>query len=78
MTVSTHVGTALGTGAKDNDGGVIMHAGNIGSSRWTNKSVLDTVKGADRYGSRLGVTTGTKYEVGLAVARTVGLSLIHI
>ena len=72
MTTSTHVGTATGSGGKDNDGGVIMGAGNIGSSRWTNKSVLDTVKGADRYGSRLGLVTGTKYEVGLTVARSAG------
>ena len=72
MTVSTHVGTALGSGSKDNDGGVIVGAGNIGSSRWTNKSLLDTVKGAEDYGSKLAVVTGTKYEVGLAVARTVG------
>ena len=71
MTLSTHVGTALGTGAKDNDGGVIVGAGNVGSSRWTSKSNLDIVRGAEDYGSKLGVSTGTKYVVGLAVARSL-------
>ena len=71
MTVSTHVGTALGTGSKDNDGGVIVGAGTIGSSRWTSKSNLDTIKGAEDYGSKLAVVTGTKYEVGLTVARSL-------
>ena len=51
MTTSTHVGTATGSGGKDNDGGGIMHAGNIASGRCTNKSILDIVKGADEYGS---------------------------
>jgi len=72
MTISTHVGTATGSGGADNDGGVIAGAGNVGSSRWTSKSSLDLVKGAEDYGSKLGVSTGTKYVVGLAVARSAG------
>ena len=72
MTISTHVGTATGSGGADNDGGVILGAGNVGSSRWTSKSSLDIVRGAEDYGSKLGVSTGTKYVVGLAVARSAG------
>ena len=71
MTISTHVGTATGSGGADNDGGVIAGAGNVGSSRWTSKSSLDLVRGAEDYGSKLGVSTGTKYVVGLAVARSL-------
>ena len=71
MTTSTHVGTATGSGGADNDGGVIAGAGNVGSSRWTSKSSLDLVRGAEDYGSKLGVSTGTKYVVGLAVARSL-------
>ena len=56
----------------DNDGGIVMSGGNIAGSRLSNKSILDTVKGADEYGSKLGVVTGTAHEVGLAVARSVG------
>ena len=55
-----------------NDRGVVMQGGNIAGSRLSNKSILDTVKGADEYGSKLGVVTGTAHEVGLAVARSVG------
>ena len=76
MTLSTHVGTAIGSGGADNDGGVIAGAGSVPAKadggRWTSKSNLDLVKGAEDYGSKLGVSTGTKYVVGLAVARSAG------
>ena len=55
MTVSTHTQTAYGSVLTrvqgDTDGGTIAHGGNIASSRWTNKSILDLVDGADSYGS---------------------------
>ena len=60
------------SGAEDIDGGIVMQGGNIAGSRLTNKSILDTVKGADEYGSKLGTVTGTAHKVGLAVARSVG------
>ena len=49
-----------------------MQGGNIAGSKYTNKSILDTVKGADEYGSKLGLVTGTAHKVGLVVARSVG------
>ena len=55
-----------------NDRGVVMQGGNIAGSKYTNKSILDTVKGADEYGSKLGLVTGTAHKVGLVVARSVG------
>jgi len=73
MTLSTHVGTATGSGGKDNDGGVIMHAGNIASSRFTNKSILDIVKGADEYGSKIVVNTDdSSHQVGLTSTKGSG------
>jgi hypothetical protein len=73
MTLSTHVGTATGSGGKDNDGGVIMHAGNIASGRWTNKSILDIVKGADEYGSKIVVNTDdSSHQVGLTSTKGSG------
>ena len=55
-----------------NDRGIVMQGGNIAGSKYTNKSILDIVKGADEYGSKLGLVTGTAHKVGLAVARSVG------
>ena len=55
-----------------NDRRVVMQGGNIAGSKYTNKSILDTVKGADEYGSKLGLVTGTAHKVGLVVARSVG------
>jgi hypothetical protein len=55
-----------------NDRGVVMQGGNIAGSKYTNKSILDTVKGANEYGSQLGLVTGTSHKVGLAVVRSVG------
>ena len=60
------------SGAEDIDGGVVMNGGNIAGSKFTVKSILDTVKGADEYGSKLGLVTGTAHKVGLVVARSVG------
>ena len=55
MATSTHTQTAFGSVltdvSGDSDSGVVAHGGNIASSRWTNKSVLDLVDGRDAYGS---------------------------
>ena len=73
MTLSTHVGTATGSGGKDNDGGVIMHAGNIARSRLTHKRILDIVKGADEYGSKIVVNTDdSSHQVGLTSTKGSG------
>ena len=67
MATSTHKyyisESSSSDGIADNDGGVIMNGGNIGSSRHTNKSILDIVKGADDYGSKVKANTGTANEI---------------
>jgi hypothetical protein len=76
MATSTHKyyisESSTSDGIADNDGGVIMHGGNIGSSRHTNKSILDIVKGADDYGSMVKSNTGTANEIGITTARSDG------
>ena len=76
MATSTHKyyisESSTSDGIADNDGGVIMHGGNIGSSRHTNKSILDIVKGADDYVSMVKANTGTANEIGITTARSDG------
>ena len=76
MATSTHKyyisESSTSDGIADNDGGVIMNGGNIGSSRHTNKSILDTIKGAKDYGSMVKANTGTANEIGITTARSGG------
>jgi hypothetical protein len=71
MAVSTHTQAAT-SGNEDIDGGVIMNGGNIASSRYTSKSILDIIAGADDYGSMVKANTGTANEVGITTARSDG------
>tara|TARA_R100001163_G_C5068128_1_gene207939 strand:- start:526 stop:1191 length:666 start_codon:yes stop_codon:yes gene_type:complete len=76
MATSTHKyyisESSTSDGIADNDGGVVMNGGNIGSSRHTTKSIIDTIKGAKDYGSMVKANTGTANEIGITTARSGG------
>ena len=78
MTVSTHkeyISTGDGTGVADNDGGVILHGGNISSSRHTSKNdhAWADIDLASVYGSQLFVNADDlSGQPGLAKAHSGG------